>query len=246
MKQTRFTTHALTRLKERTCITPRALGAILDGARYILLAEERASARQAKLFFSRIDDKFFIASQDRETGFVVTILTIEYLHNLSERYFSEKKIVTRDDLLRAIQLGDPDNKLVKHPPLFNGKVFNFQGEFINKNDLFEKPKFLNLGSIKCDLFQDTGAEDLHEVVMLKFYEKLTNKEVSVGQLISIRWGLGKDLKLNEIEMQGESGFTLLIKAVKNDLFLRNNLFKKYEDFLEVLNRQKVQVGSTQP
>ena len=56
MKKTRLTIHALTRLSERTSMTPQSLAQILDSEKYIYLGKERDNNRVSKLFFSKSDD----------------------------------------------------------------------------------------------------------------------------------------------------------------------------------------------
>ena len=84
-------------------MAPELLGSILDNEEVISLGTEVDSSRDARLFFSVADDKFFIAVQDMKTGYVVTILTIEYWHNLSKKHFLEKHTVNKGELLRAVQ-----------------------------------------------------------------------------------------------------------------------------------------------
>jgi len=242
MKQTRLTTHALMRLSERTSITPQSLKKILDGEKYIFLGKERDNNRFSKLFFSKSDDHFYIAIQDAEDGDVVTILTLEYWHNLSEKYFDRKLVVTRQNLLEAIRIGDPENKILAHPPLTNQKVVRFSILALDENDLFKPPRMVNVGAISANLFYGTPTEDLANMIKSKFTEKLNDKNISEKEVILIRWGAGGDLQNNEIEAPQLIEYSSLVDAVKNDLYLRNNLFKKYDDFLEILNRQKKVVG----
>ena len=242
MKQTRLTTHALMRLSERTSITPQSLSAILDSEKYIVLGKDRDNNRLSKLFFSKSDDHFYIAIQDAEDGYVVTILTLEYWHNLSEKYFYSKLVVTRKNLLEAIRIGDPENIILTHPPLTNQKVFRFSILALDENDLFKPPRLVSGGAISVNLLYDTPTEDLASMIKSKFTEKLSDKNILEKEVTSIRWGVGHDAQINEIEAQQPFEYSSLVNAVKNDLYLRNNLFKKYDDFLEILNRQKKIVG----
>jgi hypothetical protein len=239
MKKTKFTQHALMRLNERTSISPQSLGLILDSEEFIVLGKEKDNNRLSKLFFSRGDDQFFIAIQDEKSRDVVTILTIEYWHNLSEKYFLKKLSVTANDLLSAVRIGDPNNEILTHPPLMQNEIFKFTLMVIKENYSFENDYvFVNGGSINFKLLNNTPTEDIANIIKSKFIEKLNNKNISEEQVIAIRWGLGRDLKFNEIETDKKIDYLSLVNAVKNDLYLRNNLFKKYDDFLEILNRSK--------
>ena len=143
MKKTRLTTHALIRLSERTSMTPQSLAEILDSEKYIYLGKERDNNRVSKLFFSKSDDHFYIAVQDSADGDVITILTLEYWHNLSEKYFDTKLVVKRKNLLGAIQLVDPENEILTHPPLTNQKSVKFSFFAFDENDLFKPPRLFN-------------------------------------------------------------------------------------------------------
>ena len=238
MKKTRLTTHALIRLSERTSMTPQSLAEILDSEKYIYLGKERDNNRVSKLFFSKSDDHFYIAVQDSADGDVITILTLEYWHNLSEKYFDTKLLDKRKNLLGAIQLVDPENEILTHPPLTNQKSVKFSFFAFDENDLFKPPRLFNGGAISVTLLNNTPTEDLASVIKSNFTKKLSDKNIPEKGVTSIRWSVGKDLQKNEIDVNQPFDSSSLVNAVKNDLYLRNNLFKKYDDFLEILNRQK--------
>ena len=88
------------------------------------------------------------------------------------------------------------------------------------------------------LLNNTPTEDLASVIKSNFTKKLSDKNIPEKGVTSIRWSVGKDLQKNEIDVNQPFDYSSLVNAVKNDLYLRNNLFKKYDDFLEILNRQK--------
>ncbi|MDC0432730.1 hypothetical protein OAL96_00755 [bacterium] len=229
--ETRLTPHALLRLGERTSMTPDILCDILDNNKNICLGTEINSSRESKLIFSGKDDKFFIVVQDNDNGYVVTILTIEYWHNLSEKHFHEKRIVSKNKLIQAVQMGDKSNLLLQHPPILSNRVINFSSE-INSQ------KFVNCGSLDIDQFLHTPTDNLSKLVKDQFTQKLRNR-ISAGDIVtSTRWGVGKEPKTNNQIFDNGIDYDALINAVKNDIYTRKMLSKKYDDFLIVLNRRK--------
>lgn len=239
---TNFTDHALLRLNERVSMTPEALGVILDNDEVVSLGTEAGTSRDSKLFFSKDDDKFFIAVQDMKNGYVITILTLEYWHNLSEKHFLCKRIVSKDMLIRAVTISDQDNPLIHHPPIMGKKVVNFSLRYHElKEDLEYSIKTINGGSIDIDLFFSTPSNNIINVVRVKFQEKLQSKGTSEGNIYCVDWGIGEN-KVNGLRFYGAIDYLLLINAVKNDIYLRKSLSKKYDDFLEILRRQKKNRG----
>ena len=115
-KGTKLTEHASVRLSERTSLSPQELCAILDSDAFVFLGKAvgEGNTKISKLFFSKSDDKFFVAIQDLENGDVITVLTIKYWQNLNEKYFKMNLDVSRGDLLKAVRIADPSNKILQH------------------------------------------------------------------------------------------------------------------------------------
>ncbi len=82
-----LTDHARERLEERTTRSELELLSILDKNLAVNAGHEYPSNRFSRLVFSPTDKEFFIVVQDANSGTVVTILTIEYWNNLSEKQF---------------------------------------------------------------------------------------------------------------------------------------------------------------
>ncbi len=243
--KTNFTQHALLRLRERALMAPELLGSILDNEEVISLGTEVDSNRDSRLFFSVADDKFFIAVQDMKTGYVVTILTIEYWHNLSEKHFLEKRAVNKGELLKAVTISDPDNALNNHPPILGAKRVNFSLGIIQQQDGFPLPiRIINGGALDIKLFLTNASDEVASSLKATFQGKMKNKDISSAYSLLINWGMGNELKLNGIEFHGEIDYLVLVNSVKNDIYLRNSLSEKYDDFLEILNRQKKIIGGS--
>jgi hypothetical protein len=227
----------LERLSERTSISPQTLCSILDNNECVYLGRTPDNDRISKLFFSTSDDKFFVAIQDVESGYVVTILTIEYWQNLSLKYLKRNIKVGKSDLLNTIRIGDPSNKILKHPPIIKNKKINFSLLVDLKNNPNKTYKFVNGGSMEINFFYEKSTEDLLSIFKLQFNERLCEKGFVEDDISVIRWGLGKDLKINEFIIYNSIDYLILINSVKNDIYLRNNLIKKYDDLLQLLNKE---------
>jgi hypothetical protein len=199
---------------------------------------EAESTRESKLFFSKIDDQFFIAVQDISDGYVVTVLTLEYWHNLSKKYFSYKRVVEKRKLIEAVKVADPDNPLILHTPICDSRVVNFACMIIMIPD--GRIIALNCGSVDIRLFESTSVDELVEIIQLSFDEKINIKikKLKKYSVASIRWGIGKEAKLNEVSFDGSIDYLKLVNSVSRDIHMRRALAKRYEDFLELLNRTK--------
>lgn len=75
---TRFTVHALDRVKERLHLSIDELRIILDEELYVPLGYEERTTKQHRLFYSPPDRQYFVAVQDTFTGEVVTVLPSDY------------------------------------------------------------------------------------------------------------------------------------------------------------------------
>lgn len=98
---TRYTKHGLSRVSERLSISPAYAASILDADLAVTLGVQPFSNKLARLFFSLLDDRFYVAIQDFATGHVITVLTLSYYENLHGRVIvgdlkkAEKLVVTQ-------------------------------------------------------------------------------------------------------------------------------------------------------
>jgi hypothetical protein len=97
-RTTTFTIHALDRVAERMHLSRIELAAILDHGRAVTLGVDEYSNRLHRLFFSRVDEQFFVAVQDTKTGDVITVLPLKYYANL-HGYVKEDQVVEAAALL---------------------------------------------------------------------------------------------------------------------------------------------------
>ncbi len=75
---TNFSIHAFDRLSERTSFTQDQLTFWLDHEMYFNLGNKPGIPKQHLLFYSPIDEEYFVAIRDEQTGTVVTVLPLKY------------------------------------------------------------------------------------------------------------------------------------------------------------------------
>ena len=97
-RTTTFTIHALDRVAERMDLPRTELAEILDTGRAVTLGVDEYSNRLHRLFFSRVDEQFFVAVQDAKSGDVITVLPLEYYANI-HAYVKEDQVVEAAALL---------------------------------------------------------------------------------------------------------------------------------------------------
>jgi hypothetical protein len=128
---TSLTRHAICRLEERTNIAGDRLRELLDKGAYINLGLESIFDRQHCLFYSSPNDQCFVAVQDRISGEVITVLTLDYHKTLSWKldkkfyYEIDEEFLRRAEVLARYNV-DP-NSMAFHMSL---KV-----RYLNENDL---------------------------------------------------------------------------------------------------------------
>jgi len=230
--KTSLSTHALDRLRERTQIDEKTLCKILDEEETISLGfEKKESNRESLLFFSPKDEKFFVIVQDQRDGIVITVLTIEYWHNLSEKFFSKKLSIKRDQLIKAILISDPENIIKYHRPISNENYLYLTCKVESKH--------FGIGKIEIDLFSNKFSQKNKDKLKLHILKKIESKGIEENKISSINWAVGpKELKVNNIETFGTINFSFLFEEIKKDLKLREKLSKRYDDFIVILERKR--------
>lgn len=92
---THFSRHALKRIDQRTKLNYFSIADILDHGGAVDVGAEPVFDRRHWLFYSAVDQSYFVAVQDSVTGLVVTILPLDYHQNLawtvSEIFLEEAK-----------------------------------------------------------------------------------------------------------------------------------------------------------
>ncbi len=86
---TYFSKHAFKRMAQRTKLPCEEVARILDQGLTLNTGRKPGFNRNHLLFYSIIDDDFFVAIQDEVTGTVVTVLPLDYHANLAWRISAE-------------------------------------------------------------------------------------------------------------------------------------------------------------
>lgn len=234
--KTNFTEHALTRLTERTSMPPEDLCFLLDNNKIVPLGNEAKYNRSSKLFFSKNDDKFFVAVQDSNNGYVVTILTIEYWYNLSKKFFLYKNKINNNDLLMSIMLADPNNPIIKHQPIGDSKTLRFSISTINDDGYRNSAE---VGKIDVNIIRTMDAKKISTIIKDEVESKLKAKNINEKNIIEIAWYFKrKELKRNNNKVSHKIDYIALVEDIKNDFYKRIELYEKYDAFLELLKQNK--------
>ena len=77
-----LTDHAKQRIKERTKIDTKEITKIINNKKYIDLGTKPGILKRHLLFYSLVDDNYFVIIQDTVDGGILTVLTEEYQNNL--------------------------------------------------------------------------------------------------------------------------------------------------------------------
>jgi hypothetical protein len=124
MKKASLTVHAAMRLKERCHLSLDDVKCLLDSGATVQVSAQRAAQLTHRLFFSSIDDAWFVAVQDINDGGVLTTLPLEYFINLHGKVpaayrRSARRLATDVAKMRAAakkdQDGPPAEAVLSHP-----------------------------------------------------------------------------------------------------------------------------------
>ena len=219
--KTTWTLHAKERLQERTTISDIELAHILDNNKAVTVGHEYQSNRYSRLVFSPADKEFFIAVQDAKSGTVVTILTIEYWNNLSEKHFDGeltkndgthlipwKKKITKNELQLAASLSNPESKFAKKNKLSSSISITGTYEYSNH------PKHISLGSIKTSQLLNQSDSLIETELSEKIKNKLSTRNMSESDLVSINWKFKHDKKPKFYICQENLDLKKLIKTMR--------------------------------
>lgn len=96
MKFENFSAHAITRLKERTKLSPFELNYLLTKGAYVNLGAKPGINKEHLLFYSVRDDNCFVAVNDSLTGGIITVWLVEYHENLCWAVTDEQKAEAKE------------------------------------------------------------------------------------------------------------------------------------------------------
>jgi hypothetical protein len=225
-----LTSHAKERLQERTSISYIELARILDNNLAVNVGHEYPSNRYSRLVFSPTDKEFFIVVQDASNGTVVTILTIEYWNNLSEKQFAgdltkigktclmpwKRKITKKELMLAAGLSSDPESHASKNSRL--SKSISITGTY----EYLGFVKYVGFGKIAIDRLLNpidtlVGTE-LKETIKLKLF----SRNVSESDLVSINWKFKHDKSRVVYDCLGRFDVKKILKSIRKKVSQRIN------------------------
>jgi tetratricopeptide (TPR) repeat protein len=199
-QKTKFTAHASDRINSRLSGGEDFVADIIDNNRTVNIASELMSNRVALLFYSYLDDEYFIAIQDIVNQAIITVLPSLYWLNLNQKVHKVQFLLNIDDLVLALKMINPKHYalafLTKHsarPIPIDQKALNFW-EKIHGSDhpetvellaavaklYFDKERYEE-AELSCKraleiLIKNYGPNDLKLAKILVFYGGLYNRQ----------------------------------------------------------------------
>lgn len=154
MRIDNFTAHAVTRLKERTSLSPFELNHLFSKEAFINLGCKPGINKDHLLFYSRPDEQFFVAVLDNLIGDIITIWPEEYHQNLHTVLTSKQKLEAQQLAIEASKREQQSASMYSvtagyldandHPKaqlLYKASIAHFDWSFENKKmELFEQLK----------------------------------------------------------------------------------------------------------
>lgn len=161
--KTIFSIHAFKRVSSRISMTHHELAKLLDNDLVVTIGDEKKSNRVHKLFYSQKDRLCFVAIQDVKTGTVITVLPIDYHHNIAwvvsiDAQVQAKKIILNRNKASQ-QNSQPKKKQTAKKPkklkkakqtqkaINNALVFRISCNMVDEYGNYKKR--INLGSWPC-------------------------------------------------------------------------------------------------
>jgi hypothetical protein len=177
---TRFSEHALERVKERLSLSIEEVAAILDHDLAVFVGIDEYSNRHRRLFFSVPDNNFFIAIQDADSGEVVTILPLEYHLNL-------RGFVSENDAVEAAaKMGRAVPDVWKLPGVMPSVVSNTVVISVTGLDSDGMPKNIGLGTWKDRVPEDLSLLVEDPLFAREIAARALAKGISLAQPLNLR------------------------------------------------------------
>jgi hypothetical protein len=177
-----FTRHALIRVFERLHLSEKEIAQILDSHICVLLGRDGDSTKVHKLFFSRLDNSWFVAVLDESNNEVLTILPSDY-HN-RWRISSD----ALDQARALVQGGKKTSGLVER--LMPGVALSFRFSAVLENKQ-RKIRTVGLGSVPCKGYSSVvdASEDQNVQELLR--ERLADQITESEKVVVILGRIGK-------------------------------------------------------
>ena len=124
--QYNFTYHAYKRMKERTSLDEADLIKILTEKKYEIIGKEKDFSLFNYLFFSIIDDDFFVCTVDEKEKEIITVQPCEYWDNLrKKKNYNIIGKITYKGLFEAVRKVNRNHDIVNYPPVASNDHIRF-------------------------------------------------------------------------------------------------------------------------
>jgi hypothetical protein len=176
-----FSRHAFKRVAQRTLLSCEEIAAILDRGLFVNTGQRPGFNRVHLVFYSHLDNDYFVAIQDVTTGTVITILPLDYHETLAWGISAADCERAKEILLAAPPLEEPR---VRDAP----KVFVISVQYLDEDDR-QKSKLLL--KIPCCLYNNDLKKLLNDNTIIQEVEKsASDNGISTERMfaISVRHG----------------------------------------------------------
>lgn len=176
-----FSRHAFKRIAQRTLLSCEEIAAILDRGLVVNTGQRPGFDRVHLVFYSHLDNDYFVAIQDVISGTVITILPLDYHETLAWG-------VSEADCERAREIFLAAHTVEKRVARDTPKVFVICGNFLDE-DGRQKTKLLL--KIPCGLYDNDLKRLLGDSTLAHEIEKSASaKEIPIERMfaISVRHG----------------------------------------------------------
>ena len=138
-----FSRHAFKRIAQRTSLSCDDIAAILDRGLVVNTGQRPGFNRVHLVFYSHLDNDYFVAIQDVVTGTVITILPLDYHETLAWGISAADCERAKEILLAAPPLEEPR---VRNVP----KVFVISAQYLDEDDRQKTKLLLKIPSCLYD------------------------------------------------------------------------------------------------
>jgi hypothetical protein len=182
-----FSRHAFKRIAQRTLLSCEEIAEILDRGLVVNTGQRPGFDRVHLLFYSHVDNDYFVAIQDVITGTVITILPLDYHETLAWKINEADRECAREILLAAHAAEKPSN--VEKPRVRDTpKVFVIAGQYLDEDD---RRKTKLLLKTPCDRYDNDLKKLLGDNTVIQEIERsASDKGIPIERMfaISVRHG----------------------------------------------------------
>lgn len=235
MSGIRLTAHALERLRERSVVEPEVILSEIQNNKIELITVEQYSNRVSYLYFSDIDNTFFVLVIDVLAKEVITILPIKYWENLKSSHrnyrFLNQRSISKPMLFEAINRVDSEHDFIKYPPLFERKSIYFFVSYW----LCSKYRLSRAGSIEISILVGLKKDECISRIQ-EHLDFSMDSLVPDDGILFVSWKASKSKKfkfpetVQLIEFHSHIDFERLYAELINDVSRRLNISKRFPDF----------------